>query len=221
VSTFRGSRGLLALGGLQSGSPQLDGAVAQGASTATIDGGGAALTGVILEGDEFTVAGDSNTYTITADVVIGASVANAADISFTPTVQVAGGWDDNAAVTFTANSIAQVRSWQADPSRPYLRTDVMGDAARTGTLDIPEWSGSGEALFDYSDPEQKSLIDEITGNGDPSGFGVALQVGSGPMKQLYGHIQTPNAQVVSEKGSLVTVSFNFEGEGALAVDWNV
>lgn len=220
MSTFRGSKGLLALGGLQSGSPQLKGAVAQGATQATIDGGGSALTGAILDGDEFTVAGDATTYTVTADARIGENTANEVTISFDPAVQVSGGWADNAAVSFVANSIAQVRRWDAETSRPYRRDDTMGDDARTGKLDIPQWTGSAEALLDYADPEQADVIDEIKGNAAPSNFGAYLQVASGPMKGLYGHILPVDASVVAEKGSLVTVEFNFEGEGSLAPDWN-
>lgn len=217
MSTFRGSKGQLALGGLQAGSPQLQGAVSQGATQATLDGGGGGLNGVILEGDEFTVAGDGNTYTVTADAVIS---SNSVTISFTPSVQVSAGWADNAAVTFTANSIAQVRRWEASPSREYLRTDTMGDNARTGTLDMPQWSGSAQALFDYSDPQQKSFVDEVKGNAAPSDVGMALQVAADPQKQLYGHIVAPQATVTAEKGSLVTIEFTFEGEGQIAANWN-
>jgi len=39
------------------------------------------------------------------------------------------------------------------------------------------------------------------------------------MKGLYGHVLAQNATITAEKGSLVTVQFNFEGEGALNPDW--
>lgn len=220
MSTYRGSRGLLALGGLQSGNPQLKGAVAQGASQATIDGGGSALTGAILEGDEFTVAGDATTYTVTADARIGENVANEVTVSFEPTVQVSGGWADNAAVSFVANSIAQVRRWEAEANRPYLRDDTMGDDARTGKLDTPQWTGSAEGLLDLADAEQKAVVDAVRQNNPAPDFGAYLQVGSGPMKGFYGHLQPVNSRINGERGSLVIVEFDFEGEGLLAPDWN-
>lgn len=220
MTAFRGSKGFVAQGGVQSGSPQTKGTVAQGASTATLDGGGSALTGVLLEGDTFTVAGDAQVYTIAADAVIGASVANEVSISFTPTVQVAGGWADNAAVTFSANSLASVTRWEATVERPYIDKTVLGDAARTGTLDIPEWSGTIRMLLDDADPEQDNLINEAHQNNAVQNLGVALVVAEGPMKQVYGHIVAPSLTITGERGAMVEAEAQFNGQDAVALDWN-
>lgn len=217
MGRYKGSNGLVALGGQQEGSPVIDGAVAQGASTATIDGGGSSLEGVILQGDEFTVAGDGQTYTVTEDVVIGAQTANHADISFTPNVQPAAGWSDDTAVTFLANSLAQVEGWEAEVSRPYLEGTVMGDDARTGTLDQPEWTGSADVLLDDEDDEQSDLIDDIRQNNADVDFGVLFEVA--PEKVLYGHVVPESTQITGERGAWVTASFSFQGEGLLQPNW--
>lgn len=220
MSAFRGSVGFVAQGGVQDGSPQTDGAVAQGANQATLDGGGGGLTGVILEGDTFTVAGDAQVYTVTSDVVIGASTANEVTVEFTPGVQPSGGWDDNTAVTFSANSVAEVTRWEATPERPYINTTVLGDSARTGTLDIPEWSGSLRMLLDDADDQQSNLLNEVHENGAIQNLGAALVIEESPSKQVYGHIVATSAVVTAERGAMVEVEVSFNGEDAVAIDWN-
>ncbi|HEX7048656.1 MAG TPA: hypothetical protein VF188_00470 [Longimicrobiales bacterium] len=215
MSVFRGSRGFVALGGVVNGAPLVMGAVAQGATTATFDG--TPLTGVLLAGDRFTVAGDPQVYTVTQNAVIGIPTANRVTVSFTPAVQVAGGWADNAAVLFVSNSLAEVTAWSATPARPVLDRTVMGDDARRIVLDIPGWSGNIEALFDYGDAEQKAFIDAVGSDSAPATVGLVLAVDTD--KHLYGHVQPESAQVTGQRGALVTVQFTFQGEGALATDW--
>jgi len=124
MAKYRGSQGNAVFGGVLVGSPLVQGAVAQGASAATFDG--SPLTGTILPGDKFTVAGDVTEYTI----VTGGEVAsNQLAVTFGPTVQDAGGWADNAAVSFVSNSVANVREWEATPSRPIIEATVMTDTA--------------------------------------------------------------------------------------------
>ena len=215
MSTYRGSKGFVALGGVVNGAPLVMGAVAQGASTATFDG--TPLTGVLLKGDTFTVAGDPQVYTVTQNAVIGLPAANRVTVSFTPGVQRAGGWPDNAAVSFAAASLAEVRAWSATPSRPVLDRTVMGDTARRILLDVPQWTGTVECLLDYGDPEQKELIDAIKENGVLGDIGVVLAAATD--RHIYGHIRPTSAAITGERGALFTVSFSFEGEEGLALDW--
>lgn len=75
----------------------INGAVAAGAKTMNIDS--TSLSGTVVTGDIFTVAGDSQTYVVTSGPHTAASNA-IAGISFEPAVQAPGGWADNAAVVF-------------------------------------------------------------------------------------------------------------------------
>lgn len=68
--------------------------VAVGDTTVHFDG----VTTAPVVGDVFTVAGDSQTYTVTA---AGALATNDIDLTFSPAAKVA--WADNAAVTFKAS----------------------------------------------------------------------------------------------------------------------
>src|SRR5690606_4536709 len=119
-------------------SPLVNGAVAAGQTSASIDG--SSLTGVIRPGDKFTVAGQATEHTIVTGGVVSDGTANEIPVTFTPAVP-SGGWANNAVVTFVSNSIAQVKEWQADVSRPVLDPTVMGDVADRVDLDIPQWSG--------------------------------------------------------------------------------
>lgn len=74
--------------------PLVNGAVVAGASTAQFDLG--TLTGTLVPGDLFSVAGSRQTYVITA---IATAASNAINVSFSPRVPVGTTWADNAQVT--------------------------------------------------------------------------------------------------------------------------
>lgn len=78
----------------------INGAVAVGASTAAIDTG----TGTLTVGDIFTVAGDTQTYVVTTAV----ADVSAGTLNFSPPVQAAAGWANNAAVTVKASFVQNI-----------------------------------------------------------------------------------------------------------------
>lgn len=124
-------------------------------------------------------------------------------------------------VTIDGTAITELQRWEVDPSRPYLRDDAIGDSARTGTLDIPEWSGTLQLNLDYGDAQQATLIDVLLANTAPPTIAfVGLVDGTGGTKQLSGNIIPLNASIVAEKGSLVTVEIPFNGDGVLSISWS-
>lgn len=212
MAKYRGSKGFIAIGGIVTGSPLVQGAVAQTETSATFDA--TSLTGVVLAGDTFTVDGDAQTYTVTADALV---TANAVAVTFTPAVQEAAGWADNAPVTFTANSLAQVTAFDITPSRPVIDSTAMGDTGMGALLDQPTFSGTVTVQLDYADTEQANLVDEVTSNTDVADLGAVF--GLATDKQLYGHIATAQGAITSQRGSLVTVALTVQGKGALSRDW--
>lgn len=76
----------------------INGAVTAGATTAAIDTG----TGTLVVGDIFTVAGDTNTYVVTAAV----ADVSSATMSFYPAAQT--NWANNAAVTVKAAHVCNI-----------------------------------------------------------------------------------------------------------------
>lgn len=216
MTRFRGVKGRAALGGAFTGSPLIQGAVAQGVGAATIDG--AALNGVIRPGDKFTVAGDAQEYTIVTGGVIGSVTPNELAISFTPNVVPGGGWADNAAVSFTSNSVAQVKEWSLNPSRPFLDGVCMGDEAQVGDLDQPKATGRIKVLFDYGDTKQKAYVDELLSNNAATALALTLVVAPG--KQFWGDTRVVSGAVTSRRGAYVEADLVFESEGAWGANWN-
>ena len=82
--------------GTLAGTPLVNGAVAIGATTMNIDAG--ALTGTVVPGDIFTVAGDPQQYVATNTTTAAANAITG--ITFSPASVL--GFADNAAVTFVA-----------------------------------------------------------------------------------------------------------------------
>lgn len=86
-----------------------------GESTVDIDE--TTLTGTVVEGDVFTVAGDNQTYTVTADATAAANAL--AGMAFTPPSKVA--WANEAVVTFQDSHVVNLgfhRDAFAFASRP-------------------------------------------------------------------------------------------------------
>jgi len=219
MSTFRGIDGEVHIGGvISTGSPQTKGAVAEGATSATLDGGGAAMQGVVVPGDKFTVAGDATEYTVVTGGAVGASVANEVAITFTPSVQLVGGWLDNSSVTFVNNQAVQARGWSADIVREMLEDSVLGDEGKTYEPEQVNWTGEITALFDYANQEQKDLFDAIVGS-SPSELGVTL-VTDLNKQTVFGQIRPNSVSDRSNKGELAIATFGFQGQGLPAINWN-
>ena len=218
MANQRGQDGGLILGGLLVGSPLVNGALSQGATTMDIDA--ASLTGVVIVGDKFTLAGESGspTHTVTGGPFRVASGNAISSITFSTAI-ASGGVSDGAAVSFTSNSVAEINAWDLTAELEIIDDTVKGDGHRTFRGGLAKWTGSATALLDYLDTEQASLIDEIA-SGSPDGTiaGLMFQVASG--KTWHGAAELTDCAVSSPEGSaLVTVSFDFQGSGPVAPDW--
>lgn len=90
-------------GDVNTATPLVNGAVLAGATTMNIDA--ATLTGTIKAGTLFTVAGQTQTFVVTADKTASGNAI--AGLTFAPAVP-AGGFADNATITLTANHTANL-----------------------------------------------------------------------------------------------------------------
>ena len=79
-----------------------DASYTAGESTVNIDD--TSLSGTVVIGDLFTVAGDTQVYTVTANATAATNAI--AGMAFTPTSQVA--WADDAVITFKASHTANL-----------------------------------------------------------------------------------------------------------------
>lgn len=209
--TYKGMDGLVSLGGYVSGAVTIAGAVPPAGNSVTFTG--TALTGMVLPGDTFTVGGVAGTYTVTfAVVAVGNQLAN---VPFTP-VAPAGGFPAGAAVVVATPSVAQTRSWTATPTMQILETTVQGDVARTRRTGLTEWEGTFEALFDYGDPAQASLLDRYT-QAKPDGavLGLSFVVSPDGPLVLGGPAVLTTLAIASPGQELVTVTATFQSTGLL------
>jgi hypothetical protein len=222
MSNYRGQTGLLVLGGKLQGAPLVAGAVASAAATVTVDG--SVLVGVLAVGDIFEVDGDGISRTVTGSVVRVASTNVVSAITFTPSATA--GFGNNATVTFTSNSIAELTVWSLGPVEQELIEDTAkGDTTRTYKGGYVNWSGTGGVLLDYGDTKQAELIDMITGgtaDGTIATLVFVVEEGEvGELKMLYGAAYLTSFTVNSPEGSsIVDASFNFQGRGDLSTNWN-
>jgi len=218
MSNFEGQSGGLILGGLLVGSPLVDGALNAGETTMDIDA--TSLTGVVIIGDTFTLAGESGspTHTVTGGPFYVAAGDAIASITFS-TVIAAGGVANDAAVTFASNSVAEIRSWALTTALEMIDDTVKGDTHRTFLGGLATWEGTATAWLDYDDAEQAELIDAIaTDPPDGAIAGLMFQVASG--KTWYGAAEIQNFRIDSPEGSAVTpVTFDFQGTGQVLPDW--
>jgi hypothetical protein len=209
--TYRGMDGLVSLGGYLSGSPTLQAAVSAGASTMTLTG--TPLTGLVLPGDVFTVPGSPGTYTVTNTVVASGNLLSG--VTFTP-VAPGGGFPLGGLVFVATSSVAQTRQWTATPTMQTLETTVQGDAFRTRRTGLTEWEGSFEALFDYGDPGQASLLNRYTqAKPDGSVVGLTFVVSPDGPVVLGGAAVLTTLAITSPGQELVSVTANFQSHGLL------
>lgn len=93
-------------------------------------------------------------------------------------------------------------------------TSQLGDQWKQFIGTAKGWSGSFSGTFDYGDTQQKSIIDNlISANASTS---VTLKLKVSAALTLTGTAWVSNASVGASHGDKITISFNFQGSGALA-----
>ena len=234
MTTYRGLEGFLSVGGVQVGTNiRLKAAVAQNVSLFGVTGTTTTLTGCVMVGDTFTIAGESgapthtvqlSTLSTAVSVVAFTNDAIATVLGMTP-VAATGGVAEDAVITFgTTNLVGEVLLHSIDVEQALVDDAVMGEYWETPRKVGPaKWSGTGECYLDYDDGPQAELIDRLA-TATPSTaiegilFGVATT--ASPLKFFYGSAILGGFSVSQPKDGLVTVSFSFRGSGAIQVQWD-
>jgi hypothetical protein len=212
MTTYRGMDGFVSLGGYVAGALRVASAVDEGGTQVTLTGT-PLLSGVVLAGDTFTVTGVSGTYTSQSTVLAASN--SLGPVAFSPAAP-AGGFPAGAAVLFASSSVAQTRQWSATPTLQILETTVQGATHRTRRTGLVEWEGTFEALFDYGDPQQASLLDRYTA-AKPSGVvaGVSFSVSPDGPVVLYGAAVLTTLAITSPGQELVSVTVTFQSTSQL------
>lgn len=213
MATYRGQDGILVLGGFLTGTILVNGAVASLGTTVNFDA--ASLVGILMPGDQFQVG--ANVYTVTSGPHV-ASLNALTGVTFTP--GAVGGFADNAPVTFLTNSMAQTQTEGITSQIDILDTTGQGDNFRTCRGGRKRHSITGEALLDYDDPPQASLIDAVL-SGTSEGIFASLFVGftRNTMRDFYGAGKLSQVQVQEPVDRLAMLTFTFQVDGNLRLSW--
>jgi hypothetical protein len=226
VTTYRGVDCFLAVGGGHldaNAAPKLQAALTVGNTAMTLNAT-VSLTGVVMAGDTFTIAGESGSpvHTVTGGPYVAAANI-CGPITFTVGI-ASGGAAINSVVTFTSASIVEAHAHRFTSSLDTLETTAFGTAGyKTFRGGLCEWSGTGEANFDYGDLKQKLLVDALSG-ASPSAVTVAVMFGilasAGATKEFYGTVAITQFEVTANVNGLVTATFTFKGSGQFNINWN-
>ncbi|MBP7001716.1 hypothetical protein [Amaricoccus sp.] len=119
----------------------------------------------------------------------------------------------NGAVKIGANTVAAVQSWSLDIQTETVKGWGMGEAWTTSETLMQSWSGNVECYLDPEDEGQAALIP-----------GAIVAIEFYPHSTAEGATYYSGNAIISgrpisaPKGDFVTITFNFEGQGALATD---
>lgn len=117
-------------------------------------------------------------------------------------------------VKFGTNQIGYIDTWSI------TRTQNTGETSQLGKRDqeyIPtnrNWSGSLSGSFDYADAAQKSIIDQLIGDGVGTVLAAAFVTNS--ELTLSGSIIVTSVAIGASHGDKITLSINFQGTGKLS-----
>jgi hypothetical protein len=216
MATQRGQDGLLILGGEVVGSPLARTVYATSVTVIAVTGGGSTLTGVLMVGDIFSIAGGTS-YTVTTSAIVAGTNAFS-NIAFTPAIATAIA--SSAAVSFQTHSVAELKAWTLDSLIETVEDTVKGDKHKTYVGALAGHSGTASALLDGADTYQAALLNKIaTASPDGTTAALAFRIASG--KLLYGAAVLSNFAIASPEGSaLVTINFSFQINGRLTLEYH-
>jgi len=109
-----------------------------------------------------------------------------------------------------ASQVANVTSWSLTVEADNLDSSAMGTEWRTFITGIKQWSGTIDAHWDLTDTAQKALFDALTGS-----TLVSLKLYIDSTRNFSGTAAITSADTTSPFDGIETITFNFQGNGAL------
>lgn len=115
--------------------------------------------------------------------------------------------------------VAQLEGWSLNASLEELDTTSMGDAWKSVVGGVGSWSGQASAKIDAGVAAQSTLLNSLLA-ATPLGTTAALVFNvTGSTKKFSGSALLKGIQVPQQMGSIVKVTFDFTGSGALTYSW--
>ena len=124
----------------------------------------------------------------------------------------------NGSVSFNATVIGELKSWTLNAEVDIIPDTAMGDDWETVKGGLGRWSGTAVAHLDYDDAQQAAIIADIA-VATPTGDSVAMIFLVATGKTFTGNALVQSFAITQNMGDIVEVTFNFTGNGALAVTW--
>lgn len=110
--------------------------------------------------------------------------------------------------------IAYIDNFSLSVEAGTAETSQLGDQWREYIGTAKGWSGSFSGTFDYGDASQKSIVDNLISANASTSVTLKLKVSAG--LTLTGTAWINNASIGAAHSDKITISFNFQGSGALA-----
>lgn len=118
------------------------------------------------------------------------------------------------AVYLSATQIAYIDNFSLSIEAGTAETSQLGNQWREYIGTAKGWSGSFSGTFDYGDASQKGIVDDLVSANASNSVTLKFKV-SGSLS-VTGTAWISNASIGASHGDKITISFNFQGTGALA-----
>jgi len=121
--------------------------------------------------------------------------------------------------TYATNIVGELNAWTVNSNVEVMDSSSFGTAWRKFVGGIAQWGGSATGNFDYGDTlGQKAITDKLT-IPIPLGAAIAMEFLVGTGKKFTGTGVVTTINWTAGLGALITVDFQFQGSGALAITW--
>ena len=112
--------------------------------------------------------------------------------------------------------IGYIDTWSLSITQGTAEVSQIGTRAKAFIPTSTEWSGSLSGTFAYGDTEQKALVDALVGTTVTAPLD-AVFLKAGAEGHFTGKIIPSGASINAAHGDKISISFNFQGTGALTV----
>ena len=111
------------------------------------------------------------------------------------------------------NMVTEINNWSLDIGTDTLEVTALGDDWKEFIAGLKEWSASSEGTFNIpSDNNGQRAVQDAFLNGDT----VSLRMYVNPTNYYSGNAYISSLNVEDPVDDAVTISFEFQGTGALA-----
>lgn len=123
------------------------------------------------------------------------------------------GWEGE--IKFNGNRIGLIDTWNISINHATVETSTLGDYWNQYLDTCADWSGSCSGSFSLDDDVQKEIIETIlTGSHQVYECIFVLKAG---IKAYKGNVIVGSVSNTCARNDKITVSFNFQGTGALEI----